>query len=381
MCVAVTGYGLDGPAAEWPAFDYVIQAGVGIAAMTGEPDGPPTLSGYSVVDNSTGIMAALGLVSMVLEGKGGQVDVSLFDVMLSQLNYKAATYLNGGGPPGRQAMGAHSFYVPAQLFETADGYLALFVTHDEFWRRVCVELGRPEWSDDPRFATMHARAEHRDDAPRGARLGAEVGVGGGVDGAAASARFPVGPVADLDAVLDGELVRRARDGGVGRHRRRSPAHGRQSDPCRGASGRGPRTAAAARAHRRGAHSVVVDDDLAAGGNRLAGEDPAVVDLLGRERVVHPHGRGAVVEVGHAGGAAPRLARERRLEPAAPRGVEDRVAELVVDGLLATAEPDHQRLGGRRLGEGREIAEITKRSMNTWRRATPSCSMPASTTSM
>src|SRR5207248_1402935 len=43
VCVAVTGYGLDGPAAEWPAFDYVIQAGTGLAAMTGEPDGPPTL--------------------------------------------------------------------------------------------------------------------------------------------------------------------------------------------------------------------------------------------------------------------------------------------------------------------------------------------------
>ena len=51
--------------------------------------------------------------------------------------------------------------MPAQLFETADGYLALFVTHDEFWRRLCVEIGEPEWADDPRFATMHARFEHR----------------------------------------------------------------------------------------------------------------------------------------------------------------------------------------------------------------------------
>jgi crotonobetainyl-CoA:carnitine CoA-transferase CaiB-like acyl-CoA transferase len=161
VCVAITGYGLDGPAAELPAFDYVIQATVGIAAMTGEPDGPPTLSGYSVVDNSTGIMAALGLVAMVLEGKGGQVDVSLFDVMLSQLNYKAAAYLNGGTVPERQAHGAHTFYVPAQLFEAADGYLALFVSHDDFWRRVCEEVGRPEWVTDARFATMHARFENR----------------------------------------------------------------------------------------------------------------------------------------------------------------------------------------------------------------------------
>src|SRR5262245_42591169 len=83
VCVALTGYGLDGPAAEWPAFDYVIQAGTGVAAMAGEPDGPPELAGYSAVDNSSGIMAGLGLVAKVLEGRGGQVDVPLFDVMLS----------------------------------------------------------------------------------------------------------------------------------------------------------------------------------------------------------------------------------------------------------------------------------------------------------
>jgi crotonobetainyl-CoA:carnitine CoA-transferase CaiB-like acyl-CoA transferase len=161
VCVALTGYGLDGPAAEWPAFDYVIQAITGVAASTGEPDGPPALAGYSAVDNSAGITAALGLVAKLLEGKGGQVDVSLFDVMLSQLNYKAAAYLNGGAAPARQPLGGHTFYVPAQLFPTASGYLALFVTRDEVWRRLCVEIGRPEWADDPRYATMHARFDHR----------------------------------------------------------------------------------------------------------------------------------------------------------------------------------------------------------------------------
>ena len=148
VCVALTGYGLDGPAAEWPSFDYVVQARTGVATMTGEPGGPPTLAGYSAVDNSAGIMAALGLVAKVLEGTGGQVDVSLLDVMLSQLNYKGAAYLNGGERPGRSRLGAHTFYVPAQLFETSSGYLALFVTRDEHWRRLCEEVGRPEWADD-----------------------------------------------------------------------------------------------------------------------------------------------------------------------------------------------------------------------------------------
>src|SRR4029453_7005791 len=161
VCVALTGYGLDGPAAEWPAFDYVLPALTRGAARTGEPDGPPELAGYSAVDNSSGIMAALALVAKVLEGKGGQVDVSLFDVMLSQLNYKAAAYLNGGGAPARQPLGAHNFYVPAQLFETASGYLALFVTRDDAGRQLCVAIDRSDWADDARFATMHARFAHR----------------------------------------------------------------------------------------------------------------------------------------------------------------------------------------------------------------------------
>ncbi|MFZ0664274.1 MAG: CoA transferase [Acidimicrobiales bacterium] len=161
VCVALTGYGLDGPGSELPSFDYVIQAMVGVAAMTGEPAGPPTLAGYSAVDNSSGIMAALGLVAKVLEGKGGQVDISLFDVMLSQLNYKAAAYLNGGGAPNRATLGAHIFYVPAQLFETKSGYLAIFVTNDESWRRLCVAIGDPEWAEDVRFRGVRARFENR----------------------------------------------------------------------------------------------------------------------------------------------------------------------------------------------------------------------------
>jgi CoA:oxalate CoA-transferase len=207
VCVALTGYGLDGPAAEWPAFDYVIQAITGVAAMTGEPDGPPALAGYSAVDNSSGIMAALGLVAKVLEGNGGQVDISLFDVMLSQLNYKAAAYLNGGERPARQPLGAHAFYVPAQLFETASGYLALFVTHDEFWRRLCQEIGRPAWADDPRFATMHARFEYRAELLED--LGREL-MGSSAAGWVERLRplgIAAGEVVDLGDALDGDLAR------------------------------------------------------------------------------------------------------------------------------------------------------------------------------
>ncbi len=206
VCVALTGYGLDGPTAEWPAFDYVVQAGTGIADLTGEPGGPPTLAGYSVVDNSAGIMSALALVAKVLEGKGGQVDVSLFDVMLSQLNYKAASYLNGAARPERSRLGAHSFYVPAQLFETNSGYLALFVTRDELWRRLCVEIGRPQWAEDPRFSTMHARSENRKELLDG--LGAILKQASAAEWEERlrPLDLPVGEVKELADVLESELV-------------------------------------------------------------------------------------------------------------------------------------------------------------------------------
>ncbi|MGH3583509.1 MAG: CaiB/BaiF CoA transferase family protein, partial [Mycobacterium sp.] len=154
VCVALTGYGLHG--GDDPAFDYVIQAATGVAAMTGDPQAPPTLPGYSAADNSTGLTAALGLLAQIVSGRGGQVDVSLRDVMLSQLNYRASAYLNDGAEPRRYPFGAHSYYVPAQLFPTADGYLALFITHDGFWKSFAGEAGIDG------FVTMAERAAARD---------------------------------------------------------------------------------------------------------------------------------------------------------------------------------------------------------------------------
>jgi crotonobetainyl-CoA:carnitine CoA-transferase CaiB-like acyl-CoA transferase len=153
VCVAITGFGLDG--GDDPAFDYIIQAATGVAALTGEPDGPPTLPGYSSADNSTGMAAALGLLAQIVSGRGGQVEVSLRDVMMSQLNYHASAYLNDGVEPLRLPSGAHSYYVPAQIFPTADGYLALFITHDNFWKAFAAE------ADIDGFTTMAERAARR----------------------------------------------------------------------------------------------------------------------------------------------------------------------------------------------------------------------------
>lgn len=162
VCVALTGFGLDSPYADQPAYDYVVQALTGIMHLTGEPGGPPVKTGYSAVDNSAGIMGALGLLAKIVEGRGGQVDIAMYDVMLSQMNYLASATLNGGQASRRCAMSAHPYIVPAQLFRTADDWLVLFITHDDFWKLFCQRVGRPQWLDDERFATMDARSRNRD---------------------------------------------------------------------------------------------------------------------------------------------------------------------------------------------------------------------------
>jgi len=161
VCVALTGYGLEGPYAESPAYDYVIQALTGVMALTGDPSSPPTKAGYSAVDNSAGIMAAMGLLAKIVEGRGGQVDVAMYDVMMSQLNYLAGAALNAGEVVERLANSSHPYVVPAQLFPTRDGWLTLFITHDKFWRKFCTEIGKVDWINDPACSTMAARRTNR----------------------------------------------------------------------------------------------------------------------------------------------------------------------------------------------------------------------------
>ena len=161
VCVALTGFGLDSPWADRPAYDYVIQAMTGIMEITGDPTALPTKTGYSAVDNSSGAFAALGLVAQLFAGKGGQVDVAMYDVMLSQLNYLASAQLNGQERAQRYTNSAHPYFVPAQIFATRNHYLVLFITHDRFWRLFCEEVGRPEWVADPIFSTIEARNRNR----------------------------------------------------------------------------------------------------------------------------------------------------------------------------------------------------------------------------
>lgn len=165
VCAHLSAYGREGPRKAWPGYDYLMQAEAGYLSVTGEPDGPPARFGLSVVDMMTGLMTAFGLVSAVVgarsSGKGSDVDVSLFDTALHNLNYLAAWYLNAGHRQGREPRSAHPSLTPSQLFRTADGWMFIMCNKEKFWPVLCERIGRPEWGTDPRFASFKARLANR----------------------------------------------------------------------------------------------------------------------------------------------------------------------------------------------------------------------------
>jgi crotonobetainyl-CoA:carnitine CoA-transferase CaiB-like acyl-CoA transferase len=166
VCAHLSAYGRDGARKSWPGYDYLMQGEAGWLYLSGEPDGPPARMGLSVVDYSTGTTCALALLAGILEarrtGRGRDLDVSLYDVAMHQLNYPAAWYLNDGLVTTRAPRSAHPFIAPSQLLRTRDGWIFVMAQTQRFWELLCEKLGRPELRTWPEFRDFAARREHRE---------------------------------------------------------------------------------------------------------------------------------------------------------------------------------------------------------------------------
>jgi len=166
VCVHVSAYGRDNERASWPGYDYLMQAESGLMHLTGEPDGPPSrLGAPSIIDHTTGLTAAVGLLSAVIQarstGKGCDVDTCLLDVALHQLGYVATWYLNEGHASMRQPRSAHYSVAPVQTFPTSDGWLFIMCMTDKFWGELLSVIGRTDLASDPRFVTPALRQANR----------------------------------------------------------------------------------------------------------------------------------------------------------------------------------------------------------------------------
>ena len=166
VCAHLTAYGRSGPRASWPGYDYVMQAQAGYFSVTGEPEAPPARFGLSVVDLQTGVTMAMallaGIVSARTTGTGQDLDVSLFDVALHNLNYVAMWSLNAGHHQARAPRSAHFSLTPCQLYTTSDGWIYIMCNKDKFWVNLCEKIGRKDLIDNPRFLSFSCRLENRD---------------------------------------------------------------------------------------------------------------------------------------------------------------------------------------------------------------------------
>jgi formyl-CoA transferase len=161
---SLTGFGATGPYADRPGYDYTIQALAGVMSLTGEPDGPPGKAGISYVDHSGGMGAALAVCSALIErgrtGRGRHIDLSLLDIQVSMLTYLASWQLNSSFEPSRTPSAAHPSIVPAQNFPTSDGYIAVFVGNDPMWKRFATAAGDARLKG-PEFVTHEQRFNER----------------------------------------------------------------------------------------------------------------------------------------------------------------------------------------------------------------------------
>jgi crotonobetainyl-CoA:carnitine CoA-transferase CaiB-like acyl-CoA transferase len=161
---SVTGYGSRGPLAQRGGFDLILQAFAGLISVTGEPGRAGVKPGVSIADVNAGILGALGVLGAYIHvlrtGEGQHVETSLLQASMQQLYWYAGLYFSGQPVPERLGT-AHPVAAPYQTFTCADGEIAVGGANDANWLRITDVVGHPEWRDDPRFASGHARLQNR----------------------------------------------------------------------------------------------------------------------------------------------------------------------------------------------------------------------------
>ncbi|MCX7971363.1 MAG: CoA transferase [Negativicutes bacterium] len=158
--VSGSGYGQTGPWSRKAAYDMAIQGLGGFMSLTGEPDGDPTKSGPSIMDLLTGILMAQGTLTALYArertGRGQLVDVAMLDSSLSILENALTRYALTKKVPTRVG-NRHPSITPFGAFRAKDDLFILAVGNDKLWQAFCDLVKRPDWAEDERFATNHAR--------------------------------------------------------------------------------------------------------------------------------------------------------------------------------------------------------------------------------
>jgi crotonobetainyl-CoA:carnitine CoA-transferase CaiB-like acyl-CoA transferase len=167
---SITGFGQDGPYAQRPGYDFVVQGMGGLMSLTGAPDheagGGPMKVGVALTDIMTGLYATSAILAALHERErtniGRTIDLALLDVQVAALANQALSFLATGVNPERFGNAVPAI-VPYEAFATADGHVIIAAGNDGQFHKLCHALERASLASDPRFVTNDARVQHRRD--------------------------------------------------------------------------------------------------------------------------------------------------------------------------------------------------------------------------
>ncbi|MED5531301.1 MAG: CoA transferase, partial [Pseudomonadota bacterium] len=138
---AISGFGNpvsgESPYKNWPSYDVVAQAMGGLIGITGPNKNTPTKVGPGVGDIFSGLMMSFGIIAAIREaektGKGQLIDLAMYDAVISLCERIIYQHDLDGSIPGPQGNG-HPLLVPFGIFKAKDGFIALGIVDDSFWK-------------------------------------------------------------------------------------------------------------------------------------------------------------------------------------------------------------------------------------------------------
>ncbi|WP_330244252.1 CoA transferase [Streptomyces sp. NBC_00562] len=163
----VTGFGQFGPYARRPGFGTLAEAMSGFAAITGEPDGPPTLPPFGLADSIAALATAYAVMAALAgrdrTGEGQVVDLAIIEPILTVLGPQPLWYDQLGYVQERTGNRSRN-NAPRNTYRTSDGqWVAVSTSAQSIAERVMRLVGRAELIDEPWFASGTTRAEHSDE--------------------------------------------------------------------------------------------------------------------------------------------------------------------------------------------------------------------------
>ena len=157
---AISGFGQDGPWAEKPAYDQIVQGLAGVMAITGDKASAPSRVGYPIGDTIGGLTAAMAICAALNKKKATLIDVSMLESVLVTTGWVISNWLIAGEQPLPHG-NENPTSAPSGTFQAGDRLLNIAANKEEQWRTLALHIDREDLLKHPDYSSRDARKRHR----------------------------------------------------------------------------------------------------------------------------------------------------------------------------------------------------------------------------